>query len=152
KWLPKFTPSRYLSFSVHLDGPAEEHDHAVCRDGTYDIAVKAIKAAIAAGFRVTTNSTLFNTADPARYREFFDTLMDIGVEGMMAWPGSLYEKAPDKDIFLHSRERVGLFPRLLAKPKRRWGFNQSPLFLEFLKGNWNLECPPGGSPAYNIFG
>lgn len=152
KWLPRFTPSKYLSFSVHLDGPAEEHDEAVCREGTYDIAVKAIKAAIKAGFRVTTNSTLFNTADPACYREFFDTLMDIGVEGMMVSPGYPYEKAPDQEHFLHSRETVGLFRRLLAKQKRRWRFNQSPLFLEFLKGNWDLECTPWGSPAYNIFG
>ena len=152
KWLPRFTPSKYLSFSVHLDGPAEEHDEAVCREGTYEIAVKAIKAAIKGGFRVTTNSTLFNTADPARYREFFDTLMDIGVEGMMVSPGYPYEKAPDQEHFLHSRETVGLFRRLLAKQKRRWRFNQSPLFLEFLKGNWDLECTPWGSPAYNIFG
>src|SRR6201991_1967139 len=40
--LPKFKPSKYLSFSVHMDGPREEHDHAVCREGTYDIAVSAI--------------------------------------------------------------------------------------------------------------
>ena len=152
KWLPRFTPSKYLSFSVHLDGLAAEHDEAVCREGTYDIAVKAIKAAIKAGFRVTTNSTLFNTADPARYHQFFDTLMEIGVEGMMVSPGYPYEKAPDQEHFLHSRETVGLFRRLLAKQKRSWKFNQSPLFLEFLKGKWELECTPWGSPAYNIFG
>lgn len=31
-------------------------------------------------------------------------------------------------------------------------FNQSPLFLEFLKGNWQLECTPWGNPTYNLFG
>ena len=41
--LPQFKPSKYLSFSVHMDGPREEHDLAVCREGTYDIAVQAIK-------------------------------------------------------------------------------------------------------------
>ena len=40
--LPQFKPSKYLSFSVHMDGPREEHDRAVCRDGVYDIAVQAI--------------------------------------------------------------------------------------------------------------
>src|SRR4051812_1242215 len=44
-----FKPSRYLSFSVHMDGPREEHDHAVCREGVYDVAVKAIRTAVAAG-------------------------------------------------------------------------------------------------------
>ena len=152
KHLSKFTPSKYLSFSVHLDGPAEEHDFAVCRDGTYDIAISAIKAAIKAGFRVTTNSTLFNNAQPERYHEFFDTLMEMGVEGMMVSPGYPYEKAPDQEHFLHSRETVTLFRRLLDGAKRSWRFNQSPLFIEFLKGNWDLECTPWGSPAYNIFG
>ncbi len=152
KWLPRFTPSKYLSFSVHLDGPPEEHDLAVCRDGTYDIAVRAIKAAIAAGFRVTTNSTLFNNADPARYREFFDTLMDLGVEGMMISPGYPYEKAPDQEHFLHARETVSLFRRVLNGAKRSWRFNQSPLFLEFLRGRWELECTPWGNPTYNLFG
>ena len=37
--LPLFRPSPYLAFSVHLDGPREEHDHAVCREGVYDMAV-----------------------------------------------------------------------------------------------------------------
>ena len=33
-----FKPSKYLSFSVHMDGLREEHDEAVCRDGVYDRA------------------------------------------------------------------------------------------------------------------
>ena len=44
-----FTPSKYLSFSVHMDGLQEEHDEAVCRDGVYDQAVEAIREALAAG-------------------------------------------------------------------------------------------------------
>src|SRR5580765_2104704 len=40
--LPRFRPSKYLAFSVHMDGPRDEHDLAVCRPGTYDIAVRAI--------------------------------------------------------------------------------------------------------------
>ena len=54
--------------SVHLDAPPEEHDHVVCRDGVYDTAISAIRAALSAGFRVTTNSTLFTDADSDRYR------------------------------------------------------------------------------------
>ena len=152
KHLDRFEPSKYLSFSIHLDGPREEHDHAVCRDGVYDVAISAIKAAVARGHRVTTNSTLFNNVDPDRMREMFDTLMELGVEGMMLSPGYSYEKAPDQDHFLHRRQTNSLFRRMLNNAKRRWVFNQSPLFVEFLKGNWDLECTPWGSPAYNVFG
>ena len=152
KHLHRFRPSKYLTFSVHLDGPREEHDVAVCREGVYDVAISAIRAAIAAGHRVTTNTTLFNTADPQRVHEMFDTLTDLGVEGMMLSPGYPYEKAPDQEHFLHRNETIGLFRRIFAKPARRWRFNQSPLFLEFLKGNWDLECTPWGNPTYNVFG
>jgi hopanoid biosynthesis associated radical SAM protein HpnH len=150
--LGEFTPSKYLAFSVHLDGPQSEHDQAVCREGTFEIAVAAIRAAVAAGFRVTTNSTLFLGADPQRYREFFDMLMELGVEGMMISPGYPYEKAPDQEHFLHRRQTESLFRRLLDRPKRSWRFNHSPLFLEFLKGNWQLECTAWGNPTYNVFG
>ncbi len=152
KNLSRFTPSKFLSFSVHIDGPREEHDLAVCREGVFDVAIRAIRVAVAAGFRVTTNTTMFNTADPERMREMFDILMGLGVEGMMISPGYAYEKAPDQDHFLHRNQTIDLFRRTLANPKRGWVFNQSPLFLEFLKGNWDLECTPWGNPTYNIFG
>ena len=150
--LHRFQPSKYLSFSIHVDGPRKEHDEAVCREGVYDVAIRAIKTAVAAGFRVTTNTTVFNNADPRRLREMFDTLMELGVEGMMVSPGYPYEKAPDQEHFLHRNQTVELFRRTLSNPKKTWVFNQSPLFLEFLKGNWELECTPWGNPTYNIFG
>lgn len=152
KHLHKFKPSKYLSFSVHMDGPREAHDHAVCRDGTYDIAVDAIKAALARGFRVTTNTTLFDSAQPEKIRGFFDDMMKLGVEGMMISPGYSYEKAPDQDHFLKRSNTVRLFRRLLAGAAKRWRFNQSPLFLMFLQGKWDLECTPWGNPTYNLFG
>src|SRR3954470_171945 len=150
--LPKFKPSKYLAFSVHMDGPREEHDLAVCRSGTYDIAVQAIRAALARGYRVTTNTTLFRGADPQRMRTFFDEMMQLGVEGMMISPGYSYEKAPDQDHFLARQQTADLFRSLLTHPKRSWRFNQTPLFLEFLRGNYELQCSPWGSPSYSIFG
>jgi len=150
--LSRFKPTKYLTFSVHMDGPREEHDHAVCRDGTYDIAVDAIKAALEQGFRVTTNTTLFEGTRPDRIRGFFDEMMDLGVEGMMLSPGYSYEKAPDQDHFLQRSQTFQLFRSILGAPKKAWQFNQSPLFLEFLKGNYQLSCTPWGNPTYNIFG
>ncbi|MDG2390667.1 MAG: adenosyl-hopene transferase HpnH [Planctomycetaceae bacterium] len=150
--LEKFKPSKYLTFSIHMDGPREEHDEAVCREGVFDVAISAIKAAVERGFRVTTNTTLFNTADPAKVREMFDILTELGVEGMMLSPGYQYEKAPDQEHFLLRDQTIGLFRRTFANAKKRWHFNQSPLFLEFLKGRWDLECTPWGNPTYNVFG
>jgi hopanoid biosynthesis associated radical SAM protein HpnH len=150
--LDLFKPSKYLTFSVHMDGLKEEHDTAVCRDGTYDIAVEAIKEAVKRGFRVTTNTTLFSGTNPAHVREFFDKMMELKVEGMMLSPGYTYEKAPDQEKFLHRDQTTALFKQILQNPNKSWKFNLSPLFLKFLQGDLDFECTPWGSPAYNVFG
>ncbi|MFQ5882820.1 MAG: adenosyl-hopene transferase HpnH [Candidatus Methylomirabilales bacterium] len=150
--LPEYTPSKYLTFSVHMDGLKEDHDLAVCRDGVYDIAVRAIKAALERGFRVTTNTTLFEGANPDRVRQFFDDMMDLGVEGMMISPGYSYQKAPDQEHFLRRNRTKELFAAILTNRKKHWNLNQSPLFLEFLAGKRDYQCTPWGNPTYNIFG
>src|SRR5471030_1290053 len=98
--LDLFKPSKYLTFSVHMDGLKEDHDTAVCRDGTFDVALEGIKEALKRGFRVTTNTTLFDGANPERVRKFFDEMMELKVEGMMLSPGYSYQKAPDQAHFL----------------------------------------------------
>lgn len=150
--LKKFTPNKQLSFSVHMDGLKEEHDHSVCRDGTYEIALSAIRKAVDMGFRVTTNTTLFNTANPERVRQFFDEMMEVGVEGMMLSPGYAYEKAPKQDIFLGRNLTKALFKKILGDAKKGWRFNHSASFLAFLRGDINYECTPWGNPTYNVFG
>ncbi len=147
-----FKPSPYLSFSIHMDGLKEEHDMAVCRDGTYDIAADAIREAVGRGFRVTTNTTLFEGAEPARVREFFDEMMALGVEGLMVSPGYSYDKAPDQQSFLKRERTTQLFSQIFERRKKSWRFNLSPNFVEFLQGNVEYDCTPWGNPTYNIFG
>jgi hopanoid biosynthesis associated radical SAM protein HpnH len=150
--LHQFTPSKYLTFSVHMDGQKDHHDFAVCREGTYEIATRGIRAAVKRGFRVTTNTTLFEGADPNSVRAFFDEMMELGVEGMMLSPGYSYDKAPDQQHFLGKRKTRQLFTKILSNRKKKWVFNQSPLFLEFLMGKRNYACTPWGMPTYNVFG
>lgn len=147
-----FKPSKYLTFSVHLDGLREEHDLAVCREGGYDIALDAIKEALRLGFRVTTNTTLFDGADPKSVRAFFDEMMNVGVEGMMLSPGYSYDKAPDQKHFLGRARTRRMFRAILSNRKKEWQFNLSPLFLEFLMGKRTYPCTPWGMPTYNVFG
>jgi hopanoid biosynthesis associated radical SAM protein HpnH len=150
--LPEFTPSKYLTLSVHLDGLKERHDEAVCREGTYDIAVAAIREAVARGFRVTTNATFFDGAKPEEMRAFFDEVMRLGVEGVVLSPGYSYDKAPDQDHFLGRARAHRLFKAALSDRKKAWKFNMSPLFLEFLMGLRDYECTPWAMPSYSIFG
>ena len=150
--LDLFTPSKYLTFSVHVDGQKEHHDFSVCREGGYEQAIEGIREAVKRGFRVTTNTTLFDGADPKSVRGFFDEMMELGVEGMMLSPGYSYDKAPDQKHFLGRARTRRLFRAILSNRKKSWQFNQSKLFLEFLMGRRNYACTPWGMPTYNMFG
>lgn len=153
KRLDRFKPSPFFTWSVHLDGSREEHDHAVCQDGVFDRAVAAIRKAKERGFRVNINTTLFDGADPDRVAAFFDEVMAIGVDAMTVSPGYAYERAPDQAHFLNRRKTKELFRAVFQRGKgRKWRFSQSSLFLDFLAGNQTYRCSPWGNPTRNVFG
>jgi len=154
KRLDRFTPSPYLTFSVHLDGDREHHDRAVSQEGVFDRAVSAIRAARQRGFRVTINCTLFDYADPKNVAEFLSFACDeLDVEGVTVAPGYAYERAPVQEHFM-TRTRTKEFFRALFRlgTGRKWRFNQSSLYLDFLAGNQQYRCTPWGNPTRNIFG
>ncbi|HVR05035.1 MAG TPA: adenosyl-hopene transferase HpnH [Solirubrobacteraceae bacterium] len=152
--LENFKPSPYFAWAVHMDGLRERHDASVEREGVFDKAVSAIRAAKAAGFRVTTNTTFFTQDSPKTVREVLDFLNDdLGVDEMMISPAYAYEKAPDQDHFLGVRQTRELFREAFADGRRRrWRLNHSPLFLDFLEGRADFECTAWGIPSYSLFG
>jgi len=153
KKLHLFEPSEYLFFSVHLDGLKEEHDKAVCRDGVFDTAVRAIKKAQEKGFRVNVNATIFDDAKAKRLADFLDYARDMGVNGVTISPGFAYERAPDTEHFLARQKTKTLFREVLAMgKKRKWPLNHSTHYLDFLAGNQDYKCTPWGMPTRNIFG
>jgi hopanoid biosynthesis associated radical SAM protein HpnH len=151
--LDLFEPSDYLTLSIHLDGIEKHHDACVKREGVYDTAVAAIKEALSRGFRVTTNTTVFEGHPPEDLHKFFDDMTKLGVDGMMISPGYSYERAPVQDKFLKRKQTRELFRKVLAPAKqKKWVFNHSPFYLDFLKGDRDYECTPWGNPNYTIFG
>ena len=152
--MDRFKPSPYFSWAVHVDGLRERHDIAVAREGVFDEVVEAIREAKERGFRVTTNSTFFNTDTPESVRGVLDFLNDdLGVDSLMISPGYAYEKAPDQEHFLQVTETRRLFREAFADGRRkRWRLNHSPLFLDFLEGKVDYQCTPWGIPSYSVFG
>ena len=152
-----FKPGPYFTWSVHLDGAKAEHDASVCQEGVYDRAVAAIRKAKAAGFRVIINATLFDTAEPDKVAAFFDEAMALGIDGISVSPGYAYERAPDQAHFLNRKRTKELFRGIFARQgkgggKRKWAFNQSSMFLDFLAGNQSFHCTPWGNPTRTYFG
>lgn len=153
KHLSRYQPSPYLTLSVHLDGLREKHDASVCREGVFDKAVHAIQAALSQGFRVTVNCTLFQNETPQEVADFMDFCMELGVEGVTVSPGYSYQHAPRQEIFLKRQASKQLFREIFKLGRgRRWRFNQSSLFLDFLAGNQSYQCTAWSNPTRNVFG
>jgi hopanoid biosynthesis associated radical SAM protein HpnH len=153
KKMELFKPSKWFSWSVHLDGDREAHDISVCQTGVYDRAVAAIKESKRRGFRTIINATLFNNSEPGRVAAFFDDVMDMGVDGISVSPGYAYERAPDQEHFLNRNKTKELFRGIFRRQgKTKWSFNQSSMFLDFLAGNQTFHCTPWGNPTRTYFG
>ncbi len=154
KKIDKFRPSPYLAFTVHIDGLRDRHDASVCKQGVFDAAVAAVREAQRRGFRVTTNTTFFNTDTPQTVIEVLDYLNDdLRVDEMMLSPAYAYEKAPDQEHFLGVAETRELFRKAFAGGRRRrWRLNHSPLFLDFLEGKVDFPCTAWAIPSYSLLG
>jgi len=156
KWWDRFDfkPSPYFAFTVHIDGLQERHDASVDKEGVFDEAVAAIKWLKERGFRVTTNSTFFNTDSPQTIIDVLNFLNDdLKVDQMMVSPAYAYEKAPDQEHFLGVEETRQLFSKAFGGGNRkRWRLNHSPLFLDFLEGKVDYQCTAWGIPSYSLNG
>ena len=154
KHLHKFTPHRNFAWMVHIDGLRDRHDASVCKDGVFDEAVAAIKQAQAAGFRVGTNTTFFDTDSPQDVIDVLDYLNDeLGIDNMQISPGFAYEKAPDQEHWLGVEETRQLFAKAFGDGRRKkWRLNHSPVFLDFLEGKRELACTAWGIPSYSLLG
>jgi hopanoid biosynthesis associated radical SAM protein HpnH len=154
KKIDEFEPSPYFAWTVHIDGLRERHDASVCKEGVFDDAVEAIRECRRRGFRVTTNTTFFNTDSPQSVAEVLDYLNDdLRVDQIMISPGYAYEKAPDQEHFLGVQQTRRLFREVFAHGnRRRWRFNHTPLFLDFLEGKVDFPCTAWAIPSYSLYG
>jgi len=153
KRMKDYQPSPYLTFSIHLDGTKERHDQSVCQSGVFERAVQAIKEARARGFRVTVNCTLFQSESAQEVAEFMDLCTVLDVEGVTLAPGFSYERAPNQEVFMQRKTSKQLFRNLFKLGRgKKWQFNHSPLYLDYLAGNQTYQCTAWGNPTRNVFG
>jgi hopanoid biosynthesis associated radical SAM protein HpnH len=154
KKLDLFRPSPYFSWVAHVDGMRERHEAGVGRAGVFDKAIDAIGEAKRRGFQVSTNTTVSSEDSASDVRELLDFLNDeVGVDSMMISPAFAYEQASDQDHFPGVEQARALFGELFSNgARKRWRFNHTPLFLDFLEGEAEFECTAWGIPCYTIFG
>src|SRR5271169_2750402 len=148
KRLHEFKPSSSFFWNVHLDGMERTHDLCVERDGVFRDAIEGIKAAKAAGFLVCSNTTIYKETDLSEISELYSYLDELGVDGYMLSPAYSYAAVMTKEIFM-SREDVRDKFREAVGLLGKHNLMVSPIYLEFLRGERELECTAWGTPTFN---
>ncbi len=100
----KITAQKRFAFVVHIDGMESVHDQAVDRAGVFKKATAHMREAIARGYRVCTNTTIFRGTQPQEYVDLFVHLKEMGVEGCITSPGFDYASVTDQHQFLARTE------------------------------------------------
>jgi len=153
QFLDVFEPDKRLTFVVHLDGMREIHDYICDYPGLWDIAVDAIRKARDAGFRVTTNTTIFKETDPNEVIEMMGYLTnEVGIDGMLVAPGYQYSQI-DPELTMTRDEHEAKF-RVIRAAAHDKGYRwlASPIYQDFLAGDRKLPCAPWGSITRNPYG
>jgi len=148
KKLKDFKPTSHFFFNVHLDGLEKTHDICVERDGVFREAVEGIKAAKAAGFLVTSNTTIYKETDIEEIDQLFEYLQTLGVDGHMVSPAYSYAAVDTKDIFMSREEIREKFAQASALLER-YNIMTTPVYMEYLRGERELMCTAWGNPTYN---
>ncbi|MGH9775475.1 MAG: adenosyl-hopene transferase HpnH [Candidatus Acidiferrales bacterium] len=148
KRLHEFKPTSRFFFNVHLDGLEKTHDLCVERDGVFRDAIEGIKAAKAAGFLVTSNTTIYKETDIEEIAELFAYLQTLGVDGHMMSPAYSYAAVQTKDIFMSRAEIRDKFQHA-SSLLEKFNVMTSPIYLEYLRGERELMCTAWGNPTYN---
>ena len=151
KKIKEFKPDSHFFFNVHLDGMEKNHDLAVEREGVFKEAIEGIKVAKANGFKVCTNTTVYKETDMREIEELYTFLETLDVDGFLISPAYGYSAVNQREIFMTRDDIMEKFHDIdrLAK---RFRINNTPTYLDFLKGDRNLPCTAWGNPTYNVKG
>ena len=109
------------------------------------------QAAKAAGFLVTSNTTIYKETDIEEIAELFAYLQTLGVDGHMLSPAYSYAAVQTKEIFMSREEIQHKFQRA-SELLGSYNIMTSPLYLEYLRGERELDCTAWGKPTYNTRG
>jgi hopanoid biosynthesis associated radical SAM protein HpnH len=157
KKLHEFRPTDRFFFNIHLDGLEETHDRAVEREGVFRAAIDGIVAAKKNGFLVCTNTTIYKETDLGEIDRLFAYLSRLGVDGFLVSPAYGYEAVQQTnpngaaEIFL-TRDEIRAKFREAQSLFAKYRMMSSPIYLEFLAGQRELECTAWGNPTRNVKG
>jgi hopanoid biosynthesis associated radical SAM protein HpnH len=146
-----------LLINVHVDGMEATHDRLAGQEGAFAAAAAGIRAAVRAGRRVTTNTTVYRQTDVHEIAVLWEYLTELGAGGFMVSPAFGYEAVEASDrvgdgrVFMTREEAHDKFRRL-GPLAQRFRLAATPLYLDFLYGRRELCCAAWASPTRNVRG
>ena len=140
-------PYTNFFWNVKLDGTQPQHDGRTNRPGLFLEALDGIKAAKNAGFFVVVTTTIYPDGDVGDVHALYEKLHAMHVDGYMLAPYYPQEKLC-RDGNAEFREKM--HQRFREASERLAAFNLliSPIYLEYLRGERELDCCAWASPVY----
>jgi len=139
----------YTSFfwNVRLDGTQESHDGRAGCPGLFAEALDGVKAAKNAGFFVLVTTTIFPDTNLRDVATLYESLHAMHVDGYMLSPHyPTHKLCRNSAAVFHEnmRERFREASMLLQE----YNLLTSPIYLEYLRGERELDCCSWGSPVF----
>ena len=140
-------PYTNFFWNVRLDGTEDIHDKRAARRGLFVEAVDGIQAAKNAGFFVVVTSTVYPDTDVDNLAAMYQALHAMHVDGYMLSPYYPTENLC-RDGSARFREKMHQRFREVNERLGSYNLMTSPVYLEYLRGERELDCSAWGSPVY----
>jgi hopanoid biosynthesis associated radical SAM protein HpnH len=140
-------PYTNFFWNVKLDGTASVHDGRAKRPGLFAEAFDGVKAAKNAGFFVVVTTTIYPDSQIRDVAALYEKLHGMHVDGYMLSPHYPSEKlCREGSAKFHAamQQRFREATELLGE----YNLMNSPIYLEYLRGERELDCCAWGSPVY----
>ena len=140
-------PFTNFFWNVKLDGTQEVHDMRCGRPGVFVETLDGVKAAKNAGFFVVVTTTVYPDTDVHDVERLFQRLHAMHVDGYMFAPEYSGKKlCRDSSATYHSCMHQRF--RELSDALGDYELLLSPIYMEYLRGERELDCCAWGSPVY----
>jgi hopanoid biosynthesis associated radical SAM protein HpnH len=140
-------PYTNFFWNVTLNGTQAVHDARAGRPGMFTEALDGVKAAKNAGFFVLVTTTICADTDMRDVAALFETLHAMHVDGYMLspyYPSQKLCRISAAAFHEKMRQRFREAGELLGD----YNLLTSPIYLEYLRGERELDCCSWGSPVY----
>ena len=140
-------PYTNFFWNVRFDGTEKVHDARLGRPGVFAEALDGVKAAKNAGFFVIVNTTIYPDTNVADVAELYQKLHASHVDGYTFSPVFSKKAVCKVESAAFHRQMQQRF-REVTDSLGAYNLMISPIYLEYLRGERELDCCVWGSPVY----